>query len=97
MSGPVKPNVGRFHVIAGTTIFVVGLIALSPIISIGLAKLFSALLGLYVIQVTIDQHATLVLVILTAAGTAALVGGAWIVTTGYRRRRHTIEHSGELP
>jgi len=97
MSEPVKPNAGRFHVVAGATIFVIGLIALSPIISIGLAKLFSALLGLYAIEVTIDERATLVLLILTAAGTAALVGGAWIITTGYRHRRTTVEHSGDLP
>ena len=97
MSGPIKPTAGRFHVVAGAMIFVIGLIALSPIISIGLAKLFSALLGLYVIEITIDERATLVLLILTAAGTAALVGGAWIIATGYRRRRNTVEHSGDLP
>jgi|SRR5215813_5752774 len=97
MSEPSNANAGRFHVIAGATIFVIGLIALSPVLSIGLAKLFSALLGLYVIGVTINEGATAVLLILTAAGTAAVVGGAWIFVAGYRRRRNANEHSGDLP
>src|SRR6185503_1713465 len=97
MSAKAGPKAGRFHVIAGATIFVIGLIALSPVLSLGLAKMFGALLGLYVVGITIDEHATLVLLILTAAGTAAVVGGAWIIATGYRRRRNTIEHPGEMP
>ena len=97
MSEPGNANAGRFHVVAGATIFVIGLIALSPVLSIGLAKLFSALLGLYVIGITVNEGATAVLLILTAAGTAAVVGGAWIFVAGYRRRRSSVEQPGPTP
>ena len=47
MSEPGNKKAGRLHVAAGMAMVVVGLIALSPILSIGMAKLSAALLGLY--------------------------------------------------
>jgi len=97
MSEPGNRKAGRLHVAAGMAMVVVGLIALSPILSIGMAKLSAALLGLYVVDITMDQRSMLVLGLLTAAGAAAVAGGAWIVTAGYRHRRNAIEHPGDLP
>jgi hypothetical protein len=97
MSEPTNRKAGRFHVAAGMAMVVVGLIALSPILSIGMAKLSAALLGLYVVDITMDQRSMLVLGILTAAGAAALAGGAWIVTAGYRHRRNAQETAPQQP
>jgi len=95
MSGPANRRAGRVHIIVGATIFAIGLIALSPVLSIAIAKFFGSLFGVYVVSIEIREGAVPVLLIMTAAGTAAVVGGAWIITTGYRRRRKS-EPSGDL-
>ncbi len=96
MSGSADVKKGRGHFIAGTTIFVIGLIALSPVLAAAIAKFFSMLFGLYVVTIEIREGAVPVLLTLTAAGTAALVGGAWIIVTGYKHRRNAIP-PGDLP
>jgi alcohol dehydrogenase class IV len=68
----------------------IGLIALSPVLSLAIATFFGSLFGVYVVNIEIRPGAVPVLLIMTAAGTAAVVGGAWIITTGYRRRRIPI-------
>ncbi len=68
MSGPADRRTGRVHIIVGATIFAIGLIALSPVLSIAIAKFFGSLFGVYVVSVEIREGAVPVLLIMTAAG-----------------------------
>jgi cell division protein FtsW (lipid II flippase) len=95
MSGPANGRAGRVQIIVGVTILAIGLIALSPVLSLAIATFFGSLFGVYVVNIEIRPGAVPVLLMMTAAGTAAVVGGAWIIATGYRRKRN-FEPSGDL-
>src|SRR3979490_1869887 len=94
MSGPANGRAGRLHLIVGATILAIGFFSRSPLLSLAIASFFGSLFGVYVVNIEIRPGAVPVLLIMTAAGTAAVVGGAWIITTGYRRKRKS-EASGD--
>src|SRR5262245_15951741 len=78
---------GRALIAAGSTLIVIGLFVLSPAIWVLLDQLFQQLFGAPLIGVVLGGGGLIVPLILTSLGTAGIVGGAWMIANGSRRRR----------
>lgn len=84
---------GRALIAGGWSFVIMGLFVLSPALWLILDQLFQQILGAPLVGIVIGGGGIIVPLILTAFGTATIVGGTWMITNGNRRRR---EHA-KLP
>jgi hypothetical protein len=88
---------GRALIVGGSGLIVVGLIVLGPAIWLMLDQMFQQVFGAPLIGIIIGGGGLIVPLILTALGTAAVVGGAWMIANGSRQRREKIKSSDKMP
>jgi hypothetical protein len=78
---------GRGLIVGGSGLIVVGLIVVGPAIWLLLDQLSQQLFGAPLVGIAIGEGGVTVPLIMTALGTAAVIGGAWVRATGVRRSR----------
>jgi hypothetical protein len=78
---------GRALIVAGSALIAVGLFVLSPAVWLIVDQLFEQILGAPLIGIVIGGGGIIVPMVLTAFGTAGIIGGAWMVANGNRRLR----------
>jgi hypothetical protein len=88
---------GRTLIAAGSTLIVIGLFVLSPAIWVLLDQMFQQAFGMPLIGVVLGGGGLSVPLILTSLGTAGIVGGAWMIANGNRRRREAVRVREQLP
>lgn len=81
---------GRALIAAGSALVVMGLFVLSPAIWVLLDQMFQQFFGAPLIGVVLGGGGLIVPLILTSLGTAGIVGGAWMIANGSRRRREYV-------
>ena len=78
---------GRALIAGGWSFIIMGLFVLSPALWLILDQLFQQILGAPLVGIVIGGGGVIVPLILTAFGTATIVGGSWMITNGNRVRR----------
>jgi hypothetical protein len=74
-----------------------GLFILSPAVWLMLDQLFQQVLGAPLIGIVLGGGGIIVPMVLTAAGTAGIIGGAWMTANGNRRRREHVRPPDKMP
>ena len=74
-----------------------GLFILSPAVWLMLDQLFQQVLGAPLIGIVLGGGGIIVPMVLTASGTAGIVGGAWMIANGNRRRREHVRPPEKMP
>jgi hypothetical protein len=82
---------GRALIAGGSALIAVGLFVLSPAIWLIADQMFQQVLGAPLIGIVIGGGGIIVPLVLTAFGTAGIVGGAWMMANGNRRRREPVK------
>ena len=78
-------------IVAGSALVAVGLFVLSPAVWLIVDQLFQQILGAPLIGIVIGGGGIIVPMVLTAFGTAGIVGGAWMIANGNRRLREPVK------
>jgi hypothetical protein len=81
---------GRALIVAGSALIAVGLFVLSPAVWLIVDQLFEQILGAPLIGIVIGGGGIIVPMVLTALGTAWIIGGAWMIASGNRRLREPV-------
>ena len=84
---------GRALIAFGSALIAVGLFVLSPAAWLIVDQIFQQVFGAPLVGIVLGGGGIIVPMVLTAFGTAGIVGGAWMIANGNRRRR---EHA-KLP
>ena len=82
---------GQALIAGGWTLIMVGLFVLSPALWLVFDQLVQQVLGAPLIGIIIGGGGLIVPLVLTAVGTAGVVGGAWMYANGNQRRRERIK------
>ena len=88
---------GQALIVSGSALIVLGLFVLSPAVWLMLDQLFQQVLGAPLIGIVLGGGGIIVPLVLTAAGTAGIIGGAWMIANGNRRRREHIRQPEKMP
>jgi hypothetical protein len=88
---------GRALVAVGSILIVVGMFVLSPAIWVLLDQMFQQFFGAPLIGVVLGGGGLIVPLILTSLGTAGIIGGAWMIASGTRRRREVVRAREQVP
>ena len=78
---------GRALIAGGWSFIIMGLFVLSPALWLVLDQMFQQVLGSPLVGIVIGGGGIIVPLVLTAFGTASIVGGSWMITNGNRARR----------
>ena len=78
---------GRALIVGGSALIAVGLFVLSPALWLMLDQMFQQVFGAPLVGIIIGGGGIIVPLVLTAFGTAGIIGGAWMVANGNRRLR----------
>jgi hypothetical protein len=70
---------------------------LSPAIWVLLDQMFQRAFGTPLIGVVLGGGGLIVPLILTSLGTAGIIGGAWMIANGSRRRREVVRAREQMP
>ena len=81
---------GRALTAVGSALVIVGLFVLSPAIWLLLDQMLQQVFGAPLIGVVLGGGGLIVPLVLTSLGTAGIVGGAWMIANGSRRRREHV-------
>ena len=81
---------GRALIVGGSALLAVGLFVLSPAVWLIVDQLFQQILGAPLIGIVIGGGGIIVPMVLTALGTAGIIGGSWMMTNGNRRLRQPV-------
>ena len=82
---------GRALIVWGSVLLAVGLFVLSPAVWLIVDQLFQQILGAPLIGILIGGGGIIVPMVLTALGTAGIIGGSWMITNGNRRLREPLK------
>ncbi len=82
---------GRALTVGGSALIGVGLFVLSPAVWLIVDQLFQQILGAPLIGIVIGGGGIIIPMVLTALGTAGIIGGAWMVANGNRRLREPVK------
>jgi len=82
---------GRALIAGGWSFIIMGLFVLSPALWLVLDQMFQQILGAPLVGIVIGGGGIIVPLVLTAFGTASIVGGSWMITNGNRVRREPIK------
>ena len=88
---------GRALIVSGSALIMLGLFVLSPAVWLMLDQLFQQVLGAPLIGIVLGGGGIIVPMVLTASGTAGIVGGAWMIANGNRRRREHVRPPEKMP
>ena len=88
---------GRALIVSGSALIMLGLFILSPAVWLMLDQLFQQVLGAPLIGIVLGGGGIIVPMVLTAAGTAGIIGGAWMTANGNRRRREYVRPPEKIP
>jgi hypothetical protein len=81
---------GRALIFGGSALLAAGLFVLSPAVWLIVDHLFQQILGAPLIGIVIGGGGIIVPMVLTALGTAGIIGGSWMITNGNRRLRQPV-------
>ena len=81
---------GRALIAGGSALIALGMFVLSPALWLMLDQMIQQVLGAPLIGIVIGGGGIIVPLILTAFGTAGIVGGAWMIANGNRRLREPV-------
>jgi hypothetical protein len=81
---------GRALIAGGSALIGAGLFVLSPAVWLIVDQLFQQILGAPLIGIVIGGGGIIVPMVLTALGTAWIIGGAWMIANGNRRLREPV-------
>ena len=87
---------GRALIAGGWSFIIMGLFVLSPALWLILDQLFQQILGAPLVGIVIGGGGVIVPLVLTAFGTATIVGGSWMITNGNRVRREPVKPRGPV-
>lgn len=87
----------RALIVGGSALIVVGLFVLSPAIWLIFDQMFQQVFGAPLVGIVLGGGGIIVPLVLTAFGTAGIVGGAWMIANGNRRRREYIKPPDKIP
>jgi FtsH-binding integral membrane protein len=87
---------GRALIAGGWSFIIMGLFVLSPALWLIFDQVIQQVLGAPLIGIVIGGGGIIVPLILTAFGTATIVGGSWMITNGNRMRREPVKPRGSL-
>ena len=82
---------GRALIVGGSALIAVGLFVLSPAVWLIVDQLFQQILGAPLVGIVIGGGGIIVPMVLTALGTAWIIGGAWMIASGNRRLREPVK------
>ncbi len=82
---------GRALIAGGWSFIIMGLFVLSPALWLIFDQVIQQVLGAPLIGIVIGGGGIIVPLILTAFGTATIVGGSWMITNGNRVRREPVK------
>src|SRR5262245_2157345 len=82
---------GRALIVGGSALIALGLFVLSPAVWLIVDQLFQQILGAPLIGIVIGGGGIIAPMVLTALGTAGIVGGAWMITNGNRHLREPVK------
>jgi hypothetical protein len=82
---------GRALFVGGSALVATGLFVLSPAVWLIVDQLFQQILGAPLIGIVIGGGGIIVPMVLTALGTAGIIGGAWMIANGNRYRREPVK------
>lgn len=82
---------GQALIAGGWSLVIMGLFVLSPALWLVLDQLFQRILGAPLVGIVIGGGGIIVPMVLTAFGTASIVGGSWMIANGNRRRREPMK------
>ena len=82
---------GRALIVGGSALLAVGLFVLSPAVWLIVDQLFQQILGAPLIGIVIGGGGIIVPMVLTALGTAGIIGGAWMIANGNHRLREPVK------
>ena len=77
----------RALIVCGTGLLALGLFVLSPAVWLMVDQLFQQMFGAPLVGIIVGGGGIMAPLILTALGTAGIVGGWWMTAAGNRRRR----------
>ena len=78
---------GHALIVGGWGLIIAGLFVLSPALWLMLDQMFQQVFGAPLLGIVIGGGGIIVPLVLTALGTAGIVGGAWMIGNGNRYRR----------
>ena len=81
----------RALIVCGWALIIAGLFVLSPALWLMLDQMFQQVFGAPLLGIVIGGGGIIVPLILTAIGTAGIVGGAWMIGNGNRHRRQPLK------
>jgi hypothetical protein len=81
----------RALIVAGSALIGAGLFVLSPAVWLIVDQLFQQILGAPLIGIVIGGGGIIIPMVLTALGTAGIIGGAWMIANGNRRLREPVK------
>ena len=87
---------GRALIVGGSALLAVGLFVLSPAVWLIVDQLFQQILGAPLIGIVIGGGGIIVPMVLTALGTAGIIGGSWMIANGNRRLRQPVLPRGPV-
>jgi len=82
---------GRALITGGWSLIIMGLFVLSPALWLVFDQMFQQLMGAPLVGIVVGGGGIIVPLVLTAFGTATIVGGAWMIANGNRRRREPVK------
>ena len=88
---------GRALIVGGFSLIMAGLFVLSPAVWLVLDQMFQQILGAPLIGIIIGGGGIVVPLVLTAFGTAGVIGGAWMMANGSRRLREHVKLPDRMP
>jgi hypothetical protein len=77
----------RALIVCGSALLALGLFVLSPAVWLMVDQLFQQMFGAPLVGIIVGGGGIMAPLILTALGTAGIVGGWWMTAAGNRRRR----------
>ena len=78
---------GQALIAGGWSFIIMGLFVLSPALWLILDQTVQQIMGAPLVGIVIGGGGIIVPLVLTAFGTASIVGGSWMIANGNRRRR----------
>ena len=78
---------GQALIAGGWSLIIMGLFVLSPALWLMLDQTVQQITGAPLVGIVIGGGGIIVPLVLTAFGTASIVGGSWMIANGSRRRR----------